>query len=442
MSGSPVQNTLEGSKGMEKPGKAALVYTWSITGIGFVFLLALLPGLFRAPLLDLAFFLCLMLLAETLPVALPRGDGTVSVSFALSYAGMILYGPAIAAWLTALGTIRLHDLQGRVPLPAVLFNRAMLGLVAGLSAYVYLLMGAQPGMPRFPGDIAALAVCAIAYTLINLGLTAPFLALQRGSSTWGVFIANLRWLVPNLVSLAPIGLLLAILYVSHGVFSVAFFFGPLLVARYSFQRYIAVRDTYLETIKALVLALETKDHYTKGHSERVSQYSLAIGKEMGLGEDQLELLQYVGILHDMGKIGIRDAVLKKPGIFTAGEYGEMQRHPAIGGEIIKEIKMLGQSASWVRYHHERFDGTGFPEGLKGESIPLGARIISVADAYDAITSDRPYKKALSRQEAKEEILCSSGSQFDPAVVEAFIRILDKQAHASTGPSRGAVDTPC
>ncbi len=422
---------------MARSGRAALYYGWSVTGIGIVFLLVLIPGLLRVPLWDILFFTILMLISETLSVSLPRGDGTVSVSFALSYAGMILYGPAAAAWIGALGTIRAHDLRGRVPIHAILFNRAMLGLVAGLSAYAYILMGATPGMPRIPADLDALLVCAVVNTLINLSLTAPFLALQSGNSSWSIFRTNLRWLIPNLAALAPIGLLLAILYASYGTLSVAFFFGPLLVARYSFQRYIDIRETYIQTIRALIRALEAKDYHTRGHSERVSRYSVEIGKRMGLGDEQLELLQYVGILHDIGKIGIRDAVLKKPGIFTADEYGEMQKHPTIGAEIIKEIRLLGQSASWVRYHHERYDGTGFPEGLKGKEIPLGARIISVADAYDAITSERPYKAALASEEARKEILSSSGSQFDPSVVKALFEYLDAaKTTQAVGSGRG------
>lgn len=409
---------------MQRPSKAALYYSWSVTGIGFLFLLILVPGLARVPLADVTFFVLLMFMSEALPVALPRGDGTVSVSFALSYAGMILYGPSAAAWIAALGTIRIHDLRRRVPLTAVLFNRAMLGLVAGLSAYIYIWFGGIPGEPSIPGGAVPLVACAAANAVLNVLLTMPFFALQHDSNPLSIFSMNIRWVLPNLAALAPIGLLLALLYISHGVLSVAYFFGPLLIARYSFQRYIDIRETYIQTIRALIRALEAKDYHTRGHSERVSRYSVEIGKRMGLRDEQLELLQYVGILHDIGKIGIRDAVLKKPGIFTSNEYGEMQKHPTIGADIIKEIKILGQSASWVRYHHERYDGTGFPEGLKGEEIPLGARIISVADAYDAITSERPYKAALSSGEARNEILSSSGSQFDPSVVEAFFEYLD------------------
>lgn len=174
-----------------------------------------------------------------------------------------------------------------------------------------------------------------------------------------------------------------------------------------------------DALRALVKALEAKDPYTKEHSERVTEYALLIAEEMGLSEDEIETLRFAGHLHDVGKVGIADAILLKPGRLTPEEYEIIKRHPVIGAEIVGRIALLQEEALIIRYHHERFDGKGYPEGLKGEEIPLLARVLAVADAYDAMTSRRPYRPSLSPAKAFNEILRCSGTQFDPEIVKVF-----------------------
>ena len=178
--------------------------------------------------------------------------------------------------------------------------------------------------------------------------------------------------------------------------------------------------------QALGTAVDARDPYTQGHSIRVSEYSGLLGQELGLDAEHVDLLKYVALLHDVGKVGVPDAVLKKADNFTAEEYEEMKKHVDIGADIISAMKTLGQGADWVRYHHERWDGTGFPEGLKGEEIPLEARIIACADAFDAMTTDRPYKERMTYEEAKEEIVRCSGTQFDPEIVKVMVKIIDEK----------------
>ncbi|MBI3330567.1 MAG: HD domain-containing protein [Candidatus Omnitrophica bacterium] len=198
------------------------------------------------------------------------------------------------------------------------------------------------------------------------------------------------------------------------------------VAIENYRLNLDVERTYLETIMALALAVEAKDPYSAGHSKRVGFYATQIAEEMGLGEEMLRTLNDAGILHDIGKIGIKDEILLKPGALTPDEQKIMQQHPVIGEAIVKPVRSLGKVVALVRHHHERYDGAGYPAGLRGEAIPLGARILAVADTYDAMVTDRPYRKRLSVEDTKRELKKGAGSQHDPAVVDALLRVLERK----------------
>ncbi len=173
------------------------------------------------------------------------------------------------------------------------------------------------------------------------------------------------------------------------------------------------------TLRALVRSLEAKDPYTKLHSQRVTHIALAIAEFTGIKDEELEVLEFAGHLHDIGKIGIRDQVLMKPGRLTREEYEIIKAHPVIGEEIVSHLGLMTQAKAVIRHHHERWDGHGYPDGLKGTETPVLARILAVADTFDAITTDRPYRKGHSPQEALEEIIKNSSTQFDPDVVKTF-----------------------
>jgi len=189
--------------------------------------------------------------------------------------------------------------------------------------------------------------------------------------------------------------------------------------------YTAMQENYLSTIKALAAAIDTKDHYTHGHSEKVMEYAVLIAKELNLADEEIETIRFAGLLHDIGKIGISEMILLKKDKLTEEEFEIISTHPRLGNFILSRVKYLQKIAPLTYHHHERWDGKGYPMGLKGEDIPLGSRILSVADTFDAITSSRSYRKAKSAEEAIEEIRKCAGTQFDPRVVEAFIRVVRK-----------------
>jgi len=183
--------------------------------------------------------------------------------------------------------------------------------------------------------------------------------------------------------------------------------------------------TYYETIKGLAQALEARDAYTRGHSERVTKYALLIAEELQLDEESKKLISYAGLLHDIGKIGIADSILNKKSSLTPEDRKVIENHPLFGDQILGPIKFLREAQRVVLHHHERYDGTGYPSKLRGEEIPLLARIITVADSFDAMTSDRPYRKAFSVEDAMRELKSKAGTQFDPKIVEVFEKVIAK-----------------
>ncbi|MFN8637088.1 MAG: response regulator [Chloroflexota bacterium] len=190
------------------------------------------------------------------------------------------------------------------------------------------------------------------------------------------------------------------------------------------QRYGDLRDTFLSTIEALATALELRGAETEGHAQRVSLYTVAAARRLGVPADELEQMRWGAILHDVGMIAVPDVILMKPGQLHPGEWALVRMHPEHGVRLLQHVPGLGAALAIVRFHHERFDGAGYPLGLRGTAIPLGARIFAVADALDAITTGRPYRPARTWEEARVEILQGRGSHFDPSVVDAFLEIFD------------------
>jgi putative nucleotidyltransferase with HDIG domain len=197
------------------------------------------------------------------------------------------------------------------------------------------------------------------------------------------------------------------------------------------QKHEELRQAYVQTIGALAEAVDAKDAYTRGHSERVGVYASKIASEMGFPKEFIERVYIAGLLHDVGKIGVRDAVITKPDRLDADEYEEIMMHPEIGARILEPVSFLADIVSCVRHHHEWFDGSdrGYPLRLRGDQIPLPSRIILVADTVEAMTSDRPYRRALPLEHVVRELHKFSGSQFDPVCVDAMLRLLEREGEA-------------
>lgn len=226
--------------------------------------------------------------------------------------------------------------------------------------------------------------------------------------------------------MAPLGYFLTYLYSTSNVIGVIVVMIIIIFTRYTFLLYIETKSKYIETIEVLMHALESRDKYTEGHSRNVARIVEMIARELKFSESKIEELKLAAYLHDVGKIGISDAILNKPGKLTEEEYNIIKQHPEIGYQIVKDIKDLGRIPEIIRYHHERYDGKGYPAGKKGEELGIDVFILQLADSIDAMMTDRVYRKALSQEEIMREIITNSGKQFHPKVVEAYLRACEKQ----------------
>jgi HD-GYP domain-containing protein (c-di-GMP phosphodiesterase class II) len=191
------------------------------------------------------------------------------------------------------------------------------------------------------------------------------------------------------------------------------------------HRFAGMEKAYMETVEVLANALEAKDSYTHGHAKQVAQMAVTVGAELGMDDDELRTIELAGVFHDIGKIGVATNIINKPGELDEDEWEEIRKHPDIGDQIMAPVEFLQPIRPLIKSSHERWDGHGYPDGLAGDAIPLGARIVAVTDAWHAMTSDRSYRKALPEREALRRLREASGSQFDPAVVEAFLAAYTK-----------------
>lgn len=398
----------------------ALLYVFAIIGLGVFIMYLFRPHVTGSGWLSVVSFGLIIFITEAMPVELPRGRGTVSVSYAVIYAAMIVLGPELATWLAALATLRLVELTGHVSLKAVLFNRAQLAISAAAAGAAYVALGGVPGQIDFVHGSLALLAAAAVYSLVNITTVVLVMSLTQRLSFWGIWVKDFRWMIPHYLALTPVGVLIGLVESYVGLTGVFLLFVPLVIARYSLQLYAQMRKAYLSTIQAMVAAIEARDPYTAGHSRRVARYTVATARTLRLPEDQTERLEYAAWLHDVGKLAVPDHILQKQGALTAEEWEQMKKHPETGATILNQIRLLGRDVDVILHHHERWNGGGYPDYMKGTAIPLGARLIAIADAYEAMTSARPYRsRILTREEALAELDRCAGSQFDPELVKAF-----------------------
>ena len=365
-----------------------------------------------------ALFLTLTILSDSFPVKLPNGL-SITVSFAITFASILLFQPFLVVIINVFGDM-LSLRKGR-GLFKYSFNAAQLAITSGVAALVF--NSIYPLKLNFTVQyfIASLIALFVSF-IINSAFVTLIIAFVQNEKPYNVWLTTFKFSAPSFLCMAPLGLLIALIYINADFWGLVLFLVPLLLARHSFQSYMSIRQTFFDTIQSLSVAIDAKDPYTRGHSVRVADYAVSLAREMKWPEDKIEFFRYIALIHDVGKIAIPEAILKKEGSLTYEEYDKMKYHSVAGSEIIKDIKFFSEGTDIIKHHHERWDGTGYPEGLKGEQIPMGARILFVADAYDAMTSDRPYRKALSPLTALQEIREGAGTQFDPRVVEVFMHI--------------------
>ena len=403
-------------------------------------------------LLGLLTVLGLVGVGQALALEADEGAAILSVSAVGCLAASSLFGWRAALPL-AITSVAVDWSARRQPLHNVLFNIGALTLASLTAASVFKLAVFFPDGTTHQLAVAALGLLAGAgYFFVNMGLVSLALALQGHERWWSVFREQFAWLLPHYVVYGFIGGVMALAYEAVKLLALAVFAVPLLLMRKTQEAYLKhthrsaqklrqaaetiqsqnvslemanklLKERSTAAMESLSATVDARDSYTAGHSRRVQQLALAIGRELGLSHAELDLLGHAALFHDIGKLAIPDAILLKPASLTPDEWSLMQRHAEEGARIIDRLGFLNDAVPAIRHHHERFDGTGYPDSLGGEDIPLGARIIHVADALDSMLTTRIYRAARPAGEALQELRASAGTQFCPRCVTALERIL-------------------
>jgi diguanylate cyclase (GGDEF)-like protein/putative nucleotidyltransferase with HDIG domain len=430
---------------------SALVGIVSLLGVGAGLLGLLLGG--SHDIFGLIAVVALVGVGQAL--ALELDDGSVSASAVGALAGAALFGPR-AALAIAVTTAAVDWSARRTQFHTVFFNTGALTLAGLAAAGVFRAcefgQGGLSDLTTAAGGVAA----GIAYFGVNMGLLSVALSMEGHERLVNVFRERFAWLMPHYLVYGFVGGVMAIAYEAAHLYALAVFAVPLLLMRKTQEAYLAhtqrsaqklrqaaetiqtqnvsleqanrlLKERSTAAMESLSATVDARDSYTAGHSRRVQQLALAIGRELGLSQAELDLLGHAALFHDIGKLAIPDAILLKPASLTGEEWALMQRHADEGARIIDRLGFLNDAVPAIRHHHERFDGTGYPDRLEGEEIPLGARIIHVADALDSMLTTRIYRAARPAAEALAELRRAAGTQFCPRCVTALERILPVEA---------------
>ena len=407
---------------------------------------------------------------QALSFELAEVEGTISVSAVGSLAGAALFDYRAALPLAV--TICVVEWSARrQSLHQVMYNVATLSLSSLAAAAIF-----SFGFGGFGGNMSQLVAATLGvvggavYFGVNMALLSLASGVEGHENPWSVFHERFAWLLPHYVVYGFIGAVMGLAYHAVGLYALAVFAVPLLLMRKTQEAYLKhtqksamklreaaetiqsqnvsleqanklLRERSTAAMESLSATVDARDSYTAGHSRRVQQLSLAIGRELGLSQAELDLLGHAALFHDIGKLAIPDAILLKPASLTAEEWALMQRHAEEGARIIDRLGFLQDAVPAIRHHHERFDGTGYPDRLTGDEIPLGARIIHVADALDSMLTTRIYRAARPVNEALAEVKNKAGSQFCPRCVTALERILPLESIVGDLPAEAQTQRP-
>jgi diguanylate cyclase (GGDEF)-like protein/putative nucleotidyltransferase with HDIG domain len=418
---------------------AARLFVVTTVAAGAVMLVVYLPhARFAQPVLFLA-LLVLSSATAALKVHLPltTGGSTMSVSYAVDFASLLLIGPdetMLVAAASAFSQCSLNS-KDRNPLYRTLFSMASLVVTVQGTGLAFDLLGGQVGAGMSVFVLARpLVGAATVYFLLNTGFIATAIALSTKQRIDTVWHANFLWSAPSYFVGAGVAALAAAVVERAGYWLAPLTFAPLYLTYRTYKVYMGriedeqrhvqqTSDLHLATIEALARAIDAKDQMAQTHIRRVQSYAAGLARVLGLSEADVQGVKTAALLHDIGKLAVPEHILSKPGPLTQEEFQKIRIHPQVGAEIIAAVPFPYPVAPLILSHHERWDGRGYPQGLKGQEIPLGARILTTVDYYDAVTTERPYHKALSHEGAIGLIRHEAGKALDPMIVEKFMELL-------------------
>lgn len=358
---------------------------------------------------------------SVIPIYSKGTPSNVSAGFTIQGAILVMFNPLVAALLIAVGSLNERDFKRLRTLSWTLYNRSMYVVAATAGSLLYeRLPGPRPNPSELLQLAPRVAAMTLAFFIVNTFLVRARVAALDNES----FLRRYPFKGDLLVGYLFQGLVATILVVvadSHPAYAVLFV-GPLWGIRFALEKIVQLRELNEQLVHSFADALDMRDHDTAGHTRRVATAARLIGQQLRLPKRVLDDIYAAGSLHDLGKIGIPDSILLKPGTLDHHEWDEMKRHPVMGANLLAPYRHLGHVTDIMRHHHERWDGKGYPDKLGGEDIPIGARVIAVADTFMVITDGRQYRAARTLDEAVAEIKRCSGSQFDPRVVDAFLAL--------------------
>ena len=416
------------------PVKARLFITAVACAAAPLPVVALIIGYPTLSAVDLVGLAVLLVISDSIGSRGSRDAASIALGSVAAMAALPLLG-GWGAVVLACASAFVHDSPS---LTKRIFNTSQLILAAAASALTFTLLGgAGISEDSFPFLIWPFIAALTIHCLVNGLLVATIVHLAQAVSLRTVWQGTMAKSVSGYVGYGLFGLLLAVLWDKDGAdvgpTAALLVLLPLFVARWAYEQYAEQQRAYDRTVRTLIAAVETKDLYTRGHSERVATASVLIARVIGMREDRVASLRYAGMLHDVGKLGVPTRVLQKTSQLTEEEFATIKLHPVRGLEMIREIEFLGEAFAGIMHHHERLDGLGYPMGLRGEEIPEFARAIAVADAFDSMTTTRSYRGARPPEAALDELRRCAGTQFDPVMVEALVSALEEHDWQTEGP---------
>jgi diguanylate cyclase (GGDEF)-like protein/putative nucleotidyltransferase with HDIG domain len=371
----------------------------------------------------------------SLPLA--KSGSTMSVSYAVDFASLLLLGPneTMLVAVTSAWSQCTFRMKTRNPVYRTLFSMACLAITVQASGFAYYSLGGVPGTLAhdWAGIARPLVAAATTYFVFNTCLIAIAVSLATRQSFISVWNQNFLWSAPSYFVGAGAAAITTSALMTSGLWLAVLSAAPLYLTYRSYKVYLGridderrhvaeMADLHLATIEALALAIDAKDRTAQSHIRRVQVYATSIARGLGMSDTEIQGVKTAALLHDIGKLAVPEHILSKPGPLTQEEFQKIRVHPQVGAEIISAVPFPYPVAPLILSHHERWDGKGYPQGLKGEEIPLGARILSVVDYYDALTSDRPYHKAMTPDAALALLQQEAGRALDPAVVQMFVKM--------------------
>lgn len=344
----------------------------------------------------------------------------ITISVAVKMAAVLLLPPPVVILAVFCGTLVAEWGLQRVWYKLI-FNTGMLTINSAAAVIVYSAIH-NPNVELLGSaqNVLALVALGLSDVAVNSILVSMVIALATGTSIIYVWAENCRPVILHDLSMLPIGVFIYILW-QYNPLSVLLVAVPLFVLRYSYQLVADLRQQTRDALYALARVLDERDQLTSRHSDLVAEHAGLLAQSLGLGPDQVEVITLAAAMHDIGKLGMRNEILFKAGPLTPEELELAKRHPIIGADLLRKFPLFEKGAVYVRHHHERWDATGYPDGLGGQDIPLGARILAVADSYQAMVEQRPYREPLSQEAAFQQLREGAGSQFDPDIVSAFLK---------------------